>query len=70
MNVFDLVMETKVVAVVRGLRSGYEALAQAFYDGGIRVIEVTFDQKDPEPWRQTTLQPHPEELDKELQAIE
>lgn len=53
MNVFDLVMKTKVVAIVRGLSSGFEALAQAFYDGGIRAIEVTFSQKDPESWKQT-----------------
>ena len=44
-NVAQLVQETKVVAIVRGLDSGYEQLAQALYDGGIRAIEVTFNQK-------------------------
>lgn len=32
-NVAQLVQETKVVAIVRGLDSGYEQLAQALYDG-------------------------------------
>ena len=53
-NVAQLVQETKVVAIVRGLDSGYEQLAQALYDGGIRAIEVTFNQKDPSTWVQTT----------------
>lgn len=53
-NVTQLVQETKVVAIVRGLDSGYEQLAQALYDGGIRAIEVTFNQKDPSTWVQTT----------------
>lgn len=53
-NVVELVQETKVVAIVRGLGSGYEQLAQALYDGGIRAIEVTFNQKDPTTWVQTT----------------
>lgn len=53
-NIIDLVLETKVVAIVRGLNSGYEGLAQALYDGGIRAIEVTFNQKDPALWIKTT----------------
>ena len=43
-----------MVAIVRGLDSGYEQLAQALYDGGIRAIEVTFNQKNPSTWVQTT----------------
>jgi len=53
-KIIDLVLETKVVAIVRGLDSGYEGLAQALYDGGIRAIEVTFNQKDPALWIKTT----------------
>lgn len=53
-NIIDLVSETKVVAIVRGLDSGYEGLAQALYDGGIRAVEVTFNQKDPSQWEKTT----------------
>ena len=54
-NVTQLVQETKVVAIVRGLDSGYEQLAQALYDGGIRAIEVTFNQKNPSTWVQTKI---------------
>lgn len=50
----ELVLKTKVVAIVRGLESGYEGLAQALYDGGVRAIEVTFNQKDPSQWSKTT----------------
>ena len=53
-KIIDLVMQTKVVAIVRGLDSGYEGLAQALYDGGIRAVEVTFNQKDPSLWSKTT----------------
>lgn len=53
-NIVDLVEKTKVVAIVRGLDYGYEQLAQALYDGGIRAIEVTFNQKDAGSWEQTT----------------
>lgn len=53
-NIVELVRQTKVVAIVRGLESGYVQLAQALYDGGIRAIEVTFNQKDPVAWNQTT----------------
>lgn len=53
-NIVELVRQTKVVAIVRGLESGYVQLAQALYDGGIRAIEVTFNQKDPAAWNQTT----------------
>lgn len=53
-KVEEIVQETKIVAIVRGLGSGYEKLAQALYDGGIRAIEVTLNQKDPSTWVQTT----------------
>lgn len=50
----DLILQTKVVAIVRGLDGGFAPLAQAMYDGGIRAIEVTFNQKDPAQYRKTT----------------
>ena len=53
-RVIDLVLQTKVVAIIRGLDSGYEGLVQALYDGGIRAVEVTFNQKDPALWCKTT----------------
>lgn len=53
-QMIDLVLESKIVAIVRGLDEGYVPLAQAMYDGGIRAIEVTFNQKDPSQWSKTT----------------
>lgn len=53
-QLIDLVLKTKVIAIVRGLDGGFAPLAQAMYDGGIRAIEVTFNQKDPTAWHKTT----------------
>lgn len=53
-QVMELVLQTKVIAIIRGLDSGYEELVQAMYDGGIRAVEVTFNQKDPSAWSKTT----------------
>lgn len=53
-QVMELVLQTKVIAIIRGLDSGYEELVQAMYDGGIRAVEVTFNQKDPTLWSKTT----------------
>ena len=53
-KMIDLVLESRIVAIVRGLDDGYVPLAQAMYDGGIRAIEVTFNQKDPSRWVKTT----------------
>ncbi len=53
-DVIQNVLETKVVAIVRGLGGGYTQLAQALYDGGVRAVEVTFNQKDSATWSQTT----------------
>lgn len=53
-EIIDLVLQSRVIAIVRGLDGGFEPLAQAMYDGGIRAIEVTFNQKDPSQWVKTT----------------
>lgn len=53
-ELIDLVLQSRVIAIVRGLDGGFEPLAQAMYDGGIRAIEVTFNQKDPSQWGKTT----------------
>lgn len=47
-------LEEKVVAIVRGV-SGPQCLelAQALYDGGIRMMEVTYNQRDPGSWKDT-----------------
>ena len=46
---FSFIKENKFVAIARGLSEEDLLLsAQAIYDGGIRCLEVTFDQTDPE----------------------
>ena len=52
-TILETVFRTRVVAIVRGLDSGYARLAQALYDGGIRAVEVTFNQKQPDSFAQT-----------------
>ena len=52
-KLLETIFCTRVVAIVRGLDSSYARLAQALYDGGIRAIEVTFNQKQPDSFAQT-----------------
>lgn len=50
----DLIQETKLIAIVRGLETEVlTKLAQALFDGGIRMMEITFAQNDPETWKET-----------------
>jgi 2-dehydro-3-deoxyphosphogluconate aldolase/(4S)-4-hydroxy-2-oxoglutarate aldolase len=54
MENLQFVLENKIVAIIRGLGSDKTIkLAEALFDGGIRLIEVTFDQKDPSSWTTT-----------------
>ena len=53
-EVMQRIMSDRIIAIVRGLGGEYMlGLAGALYDGGITMIEVTFDQKDPGKWRDT-----------------
>ncbi len=53
-KIIEAVRRNKIIAIVRGLNPEYiPGLAQALYDGGIRMIEVTFDQKHSETWVNT-----------------
>lgn len=54
-QVIELALQTKVVTIVRGVY-GEDCLklAKAIYAGGIRLMEVTFDQSKPEATSQTT----------------
>ena len=48
------VLETKVVAIVRGFAPDVcLKLADSYRQGGIRLVEVTFNQKAPETWKDT-----------------
>ena len=46
------VCEHKIITIVRGLRPEHMLqLAQALYDGGLRMMEITFNQAHPEHGR-------------------
>ena len=46
--------ESKVVAIVRGFPAEIcVRLADAYRRGGIRLVEVTFNQREPETWKDT-----------------
>lgn len=53
-NVVTAVVEKKIIAIVRGVYgTDCERLAQALLDGGIGLMEFTFDQKNPSDWERT-----------------
>ena len=54
-NVLEFIREHKIIAIVRGIPSTqFVQLVQAMVDGGVRCVEVTFDQSSEEK-RQDTL---------------
>lgn len=53
-EVMERVISDKIIAIVRGLEGEYMlGLAGALHEGGISMIEVTFDQAHPEKWAGT-----------------
>ncbi len=47
-------LQEKVIAIVRGVTGrACLDLAQSLYEGGIRLMEVTYDQQNPGSWRET-----------------
>ena len=54
-NIVDLILDKKIIAIVRGTYGeDLENLAKALYEGGIKFIEVTFDQKDSDCLKKTS----------------
>lgn len=54
-EVMEQVRSDKIIAIVRGLEGEHMlGLAKALYEGGISMIEVTFNQADPTKWMETT----------------
>ena len=48
------VLESKLIAIVRGVEeSKCIKIAQALYNGGFRLMEITYDQNKPETWEST-----------------
>ena len=53
-QIISSVKKEKIIAIVRGIESEKcQKVAQALYDGGIRLMEVTYDQKNPDSWEET-----------------
>ena len=53
-QVLQCVDRYKIIAIVRGADPAQcFAVAKALYAGGIRLMEVTYDQKKPETWQAT-----------------
>lgn len=52
----ESIQQTKIIAIVRGLPQKHMLeLAHALCAGGITCIEVTFNQENPESWRDTAV---------------
>lgn len=53
-STIQMALNERVIAIVRGV-SGSQclSLAHALYAGGIRMLEVTYDQRDPGRWNET-----------------
>ena len=50
--VIDAVQREKIIAIVRGADTEQSLnVARALYAGGIRLMEVTYNQKDPGSWQ-------------------
>ena len=54
MTPLEYLQERKIVAIVRGMKPEYIVhLGEALEEGGIGLIEITYNQKSPETWRDT-----------------
>lgn len=50
----EKIKENKLIAIVRGIDADRcIRVAQALYDGGFKLMEITYDQKRPESWENT-----------------
>ena len=53
-TIINTIKAHKLIAIVRGMeRENCMQIAQALYDGGIRLMELTYNQSCPESWEQT-----------------
>ncbi|MBQ9526164.1 MAG: hypothetical protein IJR68_01010, partial [Fretibacterium sp.] len=54
MTPLEYVKQRKIVAIVRGLPpENMVRLGHAFEEGGIGLMEITYNQKAPETWKDT-----------------
>ena len=53
-KIIQAVLDEKIIAIVRGADPEQcVKVARALYDGGIRLMEITYNQKDPSSWQTT-----------------
>jgi len=53
-EICELVRESRIIAIIRGFApETCLRLAEAYAEGGIRMVEVTFNQKSSETWKGT-----------------
>ena len=53
-TIVQAIKKNKLIAIVRGVEAEKcIRIAQALYDGGFRLMEITYDQKHPESWEST-----------------
>lgn len=53
-QIIEQIKREKLIAIVRGIKPELcLRVAQALYDGGVRLMEITYNQKDPGSWIQT-----------------
>lgn len=53
-TVIEWANKEKIIAIVRGIEpEKCLKVAQALYDGGIRMMEITYDQRNPDSWETT-----------------
>lgn len=52
-KILQMIRDYKVIAIARGADKACLDLAQALYEGGIRLMEIAFDQKAPDSWERT-----------------
>ncbi len=53
-TVIEWANKEKIIAIIRGIEPEKSLkVAQALYDGGIRMMEITYDQRNPDSWETT-----------------
>jgi 2-dehydro-3-deoxyphosphogluconate aldolase/(4S)-4-hydroxy-2-oxoglutarate aldolase len=53
-EILTAIRQHKIIAIVRGVESSRcMKVAEALYQGGIRLIEITYNQSAPETWKNT-----------------
>lgn len=59
-NVIETIKKEKLIAIVRGIApEKCLKVAGALYAGGFRLVEITFDQKNPDSWATTAPRSRP-----------